>query len=162
MGKLNASLGENNLLRFLRGQNLLVWSGPELQLFLGSLRQVPHVLNTKEILYSCGDDRGSSRKTCPCIVVVLFRDSLLPRPENGPGTQAGKERVLYYLQAHARNEPIRSQKIEQRRLLSDWLLKIVASRPRGPRLYKSKMAFEAMISNLCFFHRSFYTLKAVS
>ena len=52
---------------------------------------------------------------------------LLPRPENGPGTQAGKERVLYYLQAHARNEPIRLQKIEQRRLLSDWLLKIVAS-----------------------------------
>ena len=38
--------------------------------------------------------------------IVLFRDSLLPRPENGPGTQAGKERVLYYLQAHARNEPI--------------------------------------------------------
>ena len=68
MGKLNASLGENNLLRFLRDQNLLVWSGPELQLSLGSLRQVPHVLNTKEILYSCGDDRGSSRKTCPCIV----------------------------------------------------------------------------------------------
>ena len=33
--------------------------------------------------------------------LVLFRDSLLPRPENGPGTQAGKERVLYYLQAHA-------------------------------------------------------------
>ena len=59
--------------------------------------------------------------------LVLFRDSLLPRPENGPGTQAGKERVLYYLQAHARNEPIRLQKIEQRRLLSDWLLKIVAS-----------------------------------
>ena len=27
--------------------------------------------------------------------IVLFRDSLLPRPENGPGTQAGKERVLY-------------------------------------------------------------------
>ena len=23
-------------------------------------------------------------------LVVLFRDSLLPRPENGPGTQAGK------------------------------------------------------------------------
>ena len=71
MGKLNASLGENNLLRFLRDQNLLVWSGPELQLFLGSSRQVPHVFkNTKEILflYSCGDDRGSSRKTCPCIV----------------------------------------------------------------------------------------------
>ena len=59
--------------------------------------------------------------------IVLFRDSLLPRPENGPGTQAGKERVLYYLQAHARNEPIRLQKIEQRRLLSYWLLKIVAS-----------------------------------
>ena len=38
--------------------------------------------------------------------IVLFRDSLLPRPENGPGTKAGKERVLYYLQAHARNEPI--------------------------------------------------------
>ena len=38
--------------------------------------------------------------------IVLFRDSLLPCPENGPGTQAGKERVLYYLQAHARNEPI--------------------------------------------------------
>ena len=69
MGKLNASLGENNLLRFLRDQNLLVWSGPELQLFLGSSRQVPHVFkNTKEILYSCGDDRGFSRKTCPCIV----------------------------------------------------------------------------------------------
>ena len=62
-----------------------------------------------------------------CFILVLFRDSLLPRPENGPGTQAGKERVLYYLQAHARNEPIRLQKIEQRRLLSDWLLKIVAS-----------------------------------
>ena len=38
--------------------------------------------------------------------LVLFRDSLLPRPENGPGTQAGKERVLYYLQAHARNDGI--------------------------------------------------------
>ena len=25
---------------------------------------------------------------------------------NGPGIQAGKERVLYHLQAHARNEPI--------------------------------------------------------
>ena len=48
--------------------NALVWSGPELQLFLGFLRQVPHVLNTKEIFYSCSDDRGSSRKTCPCIV----------------------------------------------------------------------------------------------
>ena len=61
--------------------------------------------------------------------LVLFRDSLLPRPKNGPGTQAGKERVLYYLQAHARNEPIRLQKIEQRRLLSDWLLKIVGLQP---------------------------------
>ena len=42
-----------------------------------------------------------------CAVVdglVLFRDSLLPGPENGPGTQAGKERVLYYLQVHARND----------------------------------------------------------
>ena len=39
-------------------------------------------------------------------MVVLFRDALLPRPEKGPGTKAGKERVLYYLQAHARNEPI--------------------------------------------------------
>ena len=36
--------------------------------------------------------------------VILFRDSLSPRPENGPGTQAGKERVLYYSQAHARND----------------------------------------------------------
>ena len=42
--------------------------------------------------------------------LVLFRDSLLPRPENGPGTQAGKERVLYYLQAHARNDAIFSPK----------------------------------------------------
>ena len=42
--------------------------------------------------------------------VVLFRDSLLPRPENGPGTQAGKERVLHYLQAHARNDAIFSPK----------------------------------------------------
>ena len=58
MGKLNASLGENNLLRFLQDQNALVWLGPALQLFLRSLRQVPHVLNTKEILYSCGDYRG--------------------------------------------------------------------------------------------------------
>ena len=37
---------------------------------------------------------------------VQIRDSLLPHPENWPGTQAGKERVLYYLQAHARNGPI--------------------------------------------------------
>ena len=43
-------------------------------------------------------------------IIVLFRDSLLPRPENGPGTQAGKERVLYYLQAHARNDAIFSPK----------------------------------------------------
>ena len=42
--------------------------------------------------------------------LVLFRDSLLPRPENGPGTQAGNERVLYYLQAHARNDAIFSPK----------------------------------------------------
>ena len=41
---------------------------------------------------------------------MLFRDSLLPRPENGPGTQAGQERVLYYLQAHARNDAIFSPK----------------------------------------------------
>ena len=40
----------------------------------------------------------------------MFRDSLLPRPENGPGTPAGKERVLYYLQAHARNDAIFSPK----------------------------------------------------
>ena len=39
-------------------------------------------------------------------VIVLFRDSHLPRPKNGPGTQAGKERVLYYLQAHGRNYQI--------------------------------------------------------
>ena len=38
--------------------------------------------------------------------VVLFRDSLSPRPEKGPGTRVGKERVLYYLQAHARNDAI--------------------------------------------------------
>ena len=43
-------------------------------------------------------------------MLVLFRDSLLPRPENGPGTQAGKKRVLYYLQAHARNDAIFSPK----------------------------------------------------
>ena len=48
---------------------------------------------------------------------VLFRNSLLPRPENGPGTQAGKERVLYYLQAHARNEPIILHEIP------DWICK---------------------------------------
>ena len=42
--------------------------------------------------------------------LVLFRDFLLPRPENGPGTQAGKERVLYYLQVHARNDAIFSPK----------------------------------------------------
>ena len=44
--------------------------------------------------------------------IVLFRDFLLPRPENGPGTQAGKERVLYYLQAHVRNDAIFSPKTE--------------------------------------------------
>ena len=73
-----------------------------------------------------------------CATIVLFRDSLLPRPENGPGTQAGQERVLYYLQAHARNEPIRLQKIEQRRLLSDWLLKIVASSFQTARIDVNK------------------------
>jgi len=41
-----------------------------------------------------------------CRNIVLFWDSLLPCPESGPGTQAGKERVLYYLQAHARNDAI--------------------------------------------------------
>ena len=48
--------------------------------------------------------------TACSVLLVLFRDSLLPRPENGPGTQAGKERVLYYLQAHARNDAIFSSK----------------------------------------------------
>ena len=48
----------------------------------------------------------------PEINIVLFRDSLLPRPEIGPGTQAGKERVLNYLQAHARNDAIFSPKTE--------------------------------------------------
>ena len=43
--------------------------------------------------------------------LVLFRDSLLPRPENGPGTQTGKERILYYLQAHARNDVISPTKL---------------------------------------------------
>ena len=42
--------------------------------------------------------------------LVLFRNSLLPHPENEPGTQAGKEKVLYYLQAHARNDAIFSPK----------------------------------------------------
>ena len=37
-------------------------------------------------------------------MIVLFRDFFLPHPENGPGTQAGKERDLYCLQAHARND----------------------------------------------------------
>ena len=46
--------------------------------------------------------------------VVLFRDSLSPRPENGPGTQAGKERVLYYLQAHARNDAIVPPKLGEK------------------------------------------------
>ena len=36
-------------------------------------------------------------------VLVLFRDSLLHRPKNGPGTQAGKARVLHNLQAHDQN-----------------------------------------------------------
>ena len=45
-------------------------------------------------------------QTMSCTAIVLFRDSLLPHPENGPGTQAGKERVLHYLQAHTRNEQI--------------------------------------------------------
>ena len=97
-----------------------------------------------------------------CMTLVLFRDSLLPRPENGPGTQARKERVLYYLQAHARNEPIRLQKIEQRRLLSDWLLKIVASSFQTARSDVNKDGVRSDDFNLCFFHRSFYTLKAVS
>ena len=35
-----------------------------------------------------------------------LENSLLPRPENGPGTQAGKERVMNYLQAHARDDAI--------------------------------------------------------
>ena len=46
--------------------------------------------------------------------VVLFRDSLSPRPENGPGTQVGKERVLYYLQAHARNDAIFPPKLGEK------------------------------------------------
>ena len=46
--------------------------------------------------------------------LVLFRDSLLPRPENGPGTQAAKERVLYYLQAHARNDAIFPPKLAEK------------------------------------------------
>ena len=33
MGKLNASVGENILFRFLRDENALMWAGPELQLF---------------------------------------------------------------------------------------------------------------------------------
>ena len=37
--------------------------------------------------------------------VVLFRESLLPRPENGPEPRREK-RVLYYLQVHARNDAI--------------------------------------------------------
>ena len=40
------------------------------------------------------------------VELVLFRDTLLPRPQNGPEPRREKERVLYYLQAHARNEPI--------------------------------------------------------
>ena len=41
---------------------------------------------------------------------VLLRVSHLPRPENGPGTQAGKQRVLYFLLAHAQNDSIFSTK----------------------------------------------------
>ena len=52
---------------------------------------------------SWGADPHTLRTTS---LVVLFRDSLLRRPENGPGTQAGKERVMYYLQAHTRNDAI--------------------------------------------------------
>ena len=51
-------------------------------------------------------DKENACKLPYASVLVLFCDFLLPRPENGPGTQAGKERVLYYLQAHARNELI--------------------------------------------------------
>ena len=51
MGKSNASVGENILLRFLRDKNAeaLVWPGPELQLtlggFRGSLYQFPFSIN---------------------------------------------------------------------------------------------------------------------
>ena len=61
--------------------------------------------------------RCDNRKSCRRPVVSLSHATKsyrvnrpLPRPENGPGTQAGKERVLYYLQAHARNDAIFSPK----------------------------------------------------
>ena len=56
------------------------------------------------------------------VELVLFRDSLLPRPENGTGTQAGKERVLYYLQAHARNDAIFSPKTGEKPYLGKYSL----------------------------------------
>ncbi|XP_068749326.1 uncharacterized protein [Montipora capricornis] len=40
-------------------------------------------------------DKNETEGNNPSSELVLFRDSPLPRPENGPGTEAGKERVLY-------------------------------------------------------------------
>ena len=54
--------------------------------------------------------------------IVLFPDSLLLRPENDenePGTQAGKERVLNYLQAHAQNEVVQYTRTESGRLFGE-------------------------------------------
>ena len=69
-------------------------------------------LNSGGKLINCHNNLASwqrlthlRRELTLALRLVLFRDSLLP-PENGPGTQAGKERVLYYLQAHARNDDI--------------------------------------------------------
>ena len=60
------------------------------------------------------------------MLLVLFRDSLLPRPENGPGTQAGKERVLNYLQAHARNDAIFSPKTGGKTIFGHSLFRVLS------------------------------------